>query len=106
MPSMDTTHTPHDELDESPTPRRGVELPRGDLEQRRQLADSIDCLTTEDVCLLASVKLSTAEAWAKRGLGPPYVMLGNSRLYPREPLKQFIRERMREQRRVAAGRLI
>ena len=66
-----------------------------DLARVRELAASLNCVISEDVCVLGDVKPSTADAWAKRGEGPPYVMLGNRRLYPRESLSEFLRGRVR-----------
>lgn len=92
---MDTESLPLTD-DESPAPRRGSELPIP--ERVRALAESLDCVTSEDVCALGNVKHSTTEAWAKRGEGPDYVMFGNRRLYPREALRQFLMDRQRQRK--------
>jgi hypothetical protein len=95
MPDMDTPHTPNvPGQDDIPLPRRGAELPP-DL-RMRELADSLDCVLDADLCALARVKPSTTEAWRKRGIGPPYVLLGNAYLYPREGLKKHLGHQLRE----------
>lgn len=66
-----------------------------EIERARQLADTVACVITEDLCALASVTRSTADTWAKRGEGPPFVYLGNRRLYPRAALQQFILDRVK-----------
>lgn len=48
------------------------------------LAERLDCVTEEDLCLLAQAKPSTLDAWRKRGVGPSYIRLGNRVLYPRK----------------------
>ena len=84
------------EVDDAPAVRRGSELPIKDLPRVRELAASIGCVLVPDMCALAGVKESTAEAWAKRGEGPPHTMLGNRRLYPIEGLRKFIAQRTRD----------
>lgn len=68
----------------------------------RDLAKSLDCLTDEDLQLLANVKATTTEAWRKRGVGPAYVRIGNRVLYPRGALSEHLQSLTRE--RGAAGR--
>lgn len=80
---------------DAPAPRTAAELPPQDLLRLRALADSLDCLLTDDLCSLGKVKQSTADAWAKRGEGPDYVMFGNRRLYPREALRKFLEKHQR-----------
>lgn len=92
MPSMHTENTPLD--DDAPLPRRGSELP--DNDRVRALADRLDCLTEADMIALARIKPSTAEAWRKRGIGPPHVLLGNRVLYPGPALRTFLTEHQRE----------
>jgi hypothetical protein len=91
-----------DDLD--PAPRGGMEVPVGPRVQA--LADSLDCLLQPDLAALAGIKYSTTEAWAKRGDGPPFVMLGNRRLYPREGVRKFLAERMRERSGVSTRSLL
>lgn len=76
-----------------------------DVERRdasRDLAQSLDCFTDEDLQQLANVKASTTEAWRKRGIGPAYVRIGNRVLYPRTALSDYLQALTRE--RGAAGR--
>jgi hypothetical protein len=61
-----------------------------------ELARSLDCLTEADLCRLADAKPSTVEAWRKRHTGPDYVLIGNTFLYPRAPLKEFLQARVRK----------
>jgi hypothetical protein len=61
----------------------------------RQLAESVECITEDDLCLLADIAPSTAEAWRKRGKAPPYLILGNRPLYLRKGLQAFIEARAR-----------
>jgi hypothetical protein len=89
--------------DDTPLPRRGAELPSDD--RLRALADSLDCVLDADLCALARVKPSTTEAWRKRGEGPPYVLLGNAYLYPREGLRKHLSRLLRE-RNVPARSLL
>lgn len=95
MPAMHTAHLP----DAAPTGLDDAEAlritKRPVPESVRLLAERLDCFTDPDLCDLAGVKETTTEAWRKRGVGPPYVMLGNRPLYPREGLKRFIQDRIR-----------
>ncbi len=63
-----------------------------------ELARSLDCFTEADLCKLADATPMTVEAWRKRHTGPDYVLLGNTFLYPREPLKDFLQARVRKMR--------
>ena len=72
----------------------------------RDLAQSLACITVEDFCLLAKITEGTAEHWRKHGKGPPYVLIGNQYLYPRQPLAEFLRSKVRERRTVAAKGLL
>lgn len=91
--------------DDAPVLRTGAELPPRDLTRDRALADALGCALTEDVGALGKVKPSTLDAWAKRGEGPPYVMLGNRRLYPIDGLREFLRGRVRTRANSASGLL-
>jgi hypothetical protein len=66
----------------------------------RALAASMDCLTEEDLALLAGVKLSTVLAWRKRGQGPAYVLFGRQVLYPRADVAAHLNSRVRAPRAV------
>lgn len=81
-------------LEPTDTPVPCLPSPR-DLDRVRALAAEIDCVVTEDLCALAGIKASTAEAWAKRGEGPAYVILGNRRLYPREALRKYCADKLK-----------
>lgn len=72
------------------------------LSRVRELAESLDCIVEDDLELLAGIKPSTSEAWRKRGTGPAYVLLGNTYLYPRPALRDFIAGQVREPRGVPA----
>ena len=78
-------------------------LDHAQLERLRALADSLDCVTDEDLQLLGDLTGSTTSAWRKRGTGPEYILLGNRALYPRKPLAAFLEARRRKRNAVAAG---
>lgn len=63
-----------------------------------ELARSLDCFTEADLCKLAGAAPTTVEAWRKRHTGPDYVLIGNTFLYPRDTLKEFLRSRVRKMR--------
>lgn len=46
------------------------------------LARLVNCLDEQGFAMLAGVKVSTLDAWRKRGKGPEYVLLGRNYLYP------------------------
>ena len=69
-----------------------------DNDRIRELAQSMDCLPESDLCLLADVTPSTAEAWRKRGKGPAYILIGNRYLYPRTAVAEYLQSRVRERR--------
>lgn len=48
----------------------------------RALAQSLDCMTEEDLCLLTDTTPGTTESWRKRGKGPAYVLVGQPLLVP------------------------
>jgi hypothetical protein len=66
------------------------------------LAQSLDCMTEDDLIALADITPITAEAWRKRGKGPAYVLIGNRYLYPRTAVAQFVQDNVRERRPVTA----
>ncbi len=68
----------------------------------RELAQSVDCITESDLCLLADITPSTTENWRKRGKGPAYVLIGNRYLYPRAGVGEFMQSNLRERRGVPA----
>lgn len=63
-----------------------------------ELARSLDCLTESDLCTLARATPITVEAWRKRHTGPDYVLIGNTFLYPRASLVEFLQTRVRKMR--------
>lgn len=63
-----------------------------------ELARSLDCFTESDLCRLAKATPTTVEAWRKRHSGPDYVLIGNTFLYPRESLQEFLQARVRKMR--------
>lgn len=69
----------------------------------RVLAESLDCLTEQDVCELYDIELSTAENWRKRGKGPEYILAGNRYLYPRAAVAADLESRTRK-RQCGAGK--
>ena len=60
------------------------------------LAQSLDCMTEDDLCLLAKVTLSTTEGWRKRRKGPGYILIGNRYLYPRAEVAKHLQTLVRE----------
>ena len=60
------------------------------LERVRHMAERLDCLIEEDFQLLANATPKTVEAWRKRGLGPSYIRLGKSYLYPIKGLAEHL----------------
>lgn len=72
------------------------------LSRIRELAESLDCIVEDDLELLAGIKPNTSEAWRKRGTGPAYILFGNTYLYPRPALREFLGNQVRQSRNVAA----
>jgi hypothetical protein len=68
----------------------GAAVPGEDADRLRALAERLDCVTEDDLCLLAQAKPSTLDAWRKRGKGPSYVLLGNRVLYPRKAVVAYL----------------
>ena len=74
-----------------------------ELDRFRALAESLGCLTEEDLCILADVTPCTAEAWRKRGKGPAYVLIGKRYLYPRPAFAEYLQTQVRERQPATAG---
>lgn len=74
-----------------------------DLSRVRELAERLDCVTEDDLCLLALTKPSTLDAWRKRGTGPSYIRLGNRVLYPRKAVVAYLEALIRERSAVTKG---
>lgn len=68
----------------------------------KELARSLNCLTVEDLCVLAGITVTTAEAWRRRGQGPAYAIVGRRVLYPHAAVAKFVAECMRERAAVPA----
>jgi hypothetical protein len=79
-------------------PTREAELARV-----RELAQSLRALADEDFALLGDVKLSTTEAWRKRGVGPSYVRVGNRYFYPLAAVQSWMDAKTRERSSVAGA---
>ncbi|MCS0585315.1 hypothetical protein NX784_27420 [Massilia pinisoli] len=54
------------------------------------LARLVDCLDEQSVAKLAGVKVSTLDAWRKRGKGPEYILLGRNYFYPISAVRKHI----------------
>ena len=67
-----------------------------ELDRVRLLAESLDCLPEEDLCILANITPGTAEAWRKRGKGPAVLLFGKRYLYPRSAVAQYLQAQVRE----------
>jgi hypothetical protein len=61
-----------------------------DAIQATNLARLVDCFDEEGFAKLAGVKLSTLDAWRKRGKGPDYILLGRNYLYPVAAVQSYI----------------
>lgn len=70
-----------------------------------KLIDSLDCLTEDDLLLIAEVTPLTIETWRKRGEGPGYVRLGKRVLYPRAGVVDWIAARVRDRKHLGQGLL-
>jgi hypothetical protein len=66
------------------------------------LAKLVNCLDELAFAALAGVKLTTLEAWRKRGEGPEYVLLGRSYLYPIAAVQAYIDRRVRKRTSIRA----
>ena len=60
------------------------------------LASRVGCLSEQEVAALAGVKLSTLDAWRKRGKGPSYIRFGCNVLYPRQAVSEYLQSLVRE----------
>lgn len=70
------------------------------------LARLINCLDEDEFATLAGVKLSTLNAWRKRGQGPAYVLLGTNYLYPLTAVQAFIADKVRVRTELGAGSMV
>ena len=69
--------------------------PANGTARAQSLAETLDCLTEEDLCVLYNIQPSTAENWRKRGKGPSYILAGNRYLYPRANVAADLQARLR-----------
>lgn len=67
-------------------------------ERLTQLAERLDCLTEDDLCLLTDNSASTVKSWRHRGKGPAYVMAGSRCLYPRAEVAAWLQSHVKAQR--------
>ena len=65
-------------------------------ERLRDLAKSLDCVTEDDLRLLANITPLTAEAWRKRHQGPAFIRIGNRVLYPMAAVAKHLESLTRE----------
>jgi hypothetical protein len=76
-----------------------------DVARLRALADSLDCLTEDDLVLLANVEPATVESWRRRGTGPGVILAGRRYLYPRAAVAEWLAGRLRKRRTDAKAQL-
>lgn len=77
-----------------------------EVDRAQALAQSLDCLTEQDLCSLYGITRNTAEAWRKRGKGPAYILAGNRYLYPRASIAADLQARVRERSQAPAKGLL
>jgi hypothetical protein len=65
------------------------------------LAKLVNCLDELAFATLAGVKVSTLDAWRKRGKGPDYVLLGRNYLYPLTAVQAYIGKCVRQRTSIA-----
>lgn len=70
------------------------------------LAKLVDCFDEEGFAKLAGVKLSTLDAWRKRGKGPDYVLLGCNYLYPIAGVQRHLSSLVRTRSSPASKRVL
>ncbi len=72
-----------------------------DIEAKRaELARDLNCLTSVELRTLAGITPITETAWCKRGVGPRYIIFGTQRLYPKDGVAEFLRDRIRARKPV------
>lgn len=86
-----------DDLDpeDLPVPRTGEELQPRNLERVYALVGELGFMLPDDLRAIGAMSHTTLEQWAKRGEGPPYVLLGKRRLYPIDGVREFLRGRVK-----------
>ena len=70
-------------------------LPPDEKQRLRALADSLDCVTEDDLRLLTKTSPNTTESWRKRDQGPEYALIGNAYLYPRSSVAAWVKSKVR-----------
>ncbi len=65
------------------------------------LAERLDCLTEAGFIRLTGITSSTADTWRKRHEGPAFVRAGNTVLYPRVAVVEWLSSRLRERKTVS-----
>jgi len=70
------------------------------------LARLVNCLDEDAFAKLAGVKISTLQAWRKRGEGPEYILLGNNYLYPIESVQDHLSTLVRARSKTHSARTI
>jgi len=70
------------------------------------LARAVNCFDEHSFATLAGVKVSTLDAWRKRGKGPEYVLLGCNYLYPIEAVQKHISSCVRSRTTVPPHRVL
>lgn len=77
---------------------------KGQVDSRvSELAASVDCMSDEEFAVLANVKLSTLDAWRRRGKGPDYILLGNRYIYPRSAVRHYLQTLVRSRGRLGVA---
>lgn len=71
-----------------------------------KLAMLVNCLDEDGFALLAGVKVSTLDAWRKRGKGPEYVLLGRNYLYPIAGVQSHVTSLVRSRTSIAPNRIL
>lgn len=56
----------------------------------RQLAREVGCFDEGDLAALTKTEITTLRNWRSRRFGPPFVVLGNSVLYPIGATQEWI----------------
>jgi len=70
------------------------------------LARAVNCFDEHSFAALAGVKVSTLDAWRKRGKGPEYALLGCNYLYPIEAVQKHISSCVRRRTKIAPQRVL
>jgi len=71
-------------------------------EQSQIIANELGFATSDDVQKLLGVTSGTLVTWRKTGEGPIYCYVGNTFLYPKEDLKDYILSKRKVSKTAAA----